>query len=90
MQNMQMLKPGMMMPELTMNAHKLAPEYQKGKYNCLMHGVSLYDEWPLIAYSDTFVEGTYDYPLQASMVLCVEALVSPEGSDFQLSWKISF
>ena len=84
MQNMQMLKPGVMMPELTMNAHKLAPEYQKGKYSCLMHGVGLCDEWPLIAYADTFVEGAYDYPLEAGMVLCVEALVSPEGGDFSI------
>lgn len=84
MQNMQMLKPGVMMPELTRNAHKLAPEYQKGKYSCLMHGVGLCDEWPLIAYADTFVEGAYDYPLEAGMVLCVEALVSPEGGDFSI------
>ena len=33
MQNMQMLKPVVMMPELTMNAHNLAPEYQKSKYS---------------------------------------------------------
>ena len=57
MQNMQMLKPGAMMPELTMNAHKLAPEYQKSKYSCLTHGVGLRDEWPLISYAGTFVVG---------------------------------
>jgi Xaa-Pro dipeptidase len=49
-----------------------------------MHGVGLCDEWPLIAYADTFVEGAYDYPLEAGMVLCVEALVSPQGGDFSI------
>ena len=49
-----------------------------------MHGVGLCDEWPLIAYPSNFVEGAYDYPLEAGMVLCVEALVSPEGGDFSI------
>ena len=55
-----------------------------------MHGVSLCDEWPLIAYADIFVEGAYTCPLEAGMVLCVEASVSPEGAIFRLSSKIRF
>jgi Xaa-Pro aminopeptidase len=84
MTNMEMLKPGVHMRDLTFNTHVLAPEYQKGKYGCLMHGVGLCDEWPLIAYPDKYVEGAYDYHLEAGMVLCVEALVSPEGGDFSI------
>ncbi|WP_299414867.1 dimethylsulfonioproprionate lyase DddP [uncultured Sulfitobacter sp.] len=83
-QNMQMLKPGVMIPELSANTHVLDPQYQKLKYGCLMHGVGLCDEWPLVAYPDHAVEGAYDYPLEAGMVLCVEALVSPEGGDFSI------
>ncbi len=30
------------------------------------------------------MEGAFDYELQAGMVLCVEALVSPEGGDFSI------
>ena len=30
------------------------------------------------------VEGAFDYELEAGMVLCVEALVSPEGGDFSI------
>ncbi len=82
--NMQMLKPGVMIPELTANTHVLDPIYQKGKYGCLMHGVGLCDEWPLVAYPDQAVEGAYDYPLEAGMVLCVEVLVQPEGGDFSI------
>jgi len=84
MTNMQMLKPDVALRDLTFGTHVLDPKYQKQKYGCLMHGVGLCDEWPLIAYPDHFVEGAYDYHLEAGMVLCVEALVSPEGGDFSI------
>ena len=84
MTNMQMLKPGVALRDLTFGTHVLDPKYQKQKYGCLMHGVGLCDEWPLIAYPDHFVEGAYDYHLEAGMVLCVEGLVSPEGGDFSI------
>ncbi|KIN64151.1 Peptidase M24 [Sulfitobacter noctilucicola] len=82
--NMQMLKPGVMIPELSAGTHVLDPQFQAGKYGCLMHGVGLCDEWPLVAYPDHAVEGAYDYPLEAGMVLCVEVLVQPEGGDFSI------
>ena len=82
--NMEMLKPGVMIPELTVGTHVLDAQYQKGKYGCLMHGVGLCDEWPLVCYPDNAVEGAYDYPLKPGMVLCVEALIQPEGGDFSI------
>ena len=30
------------------------------------------------------VDGAFEYELKAGMVLCVEALVSPEGGDFSI------
>ncbi len=84
MTNMALLKPGVPMRDLTFNAHKLDAHFQRQKYGCMMHGVGLCDEWPLIAYPDQLVEGAYDYELEAGMVLCVEALVSPEGGDFSI------
>ena len=81
---MELLKPGVNIQDLSRNAHKLLPEYQTQKYGCLMHGVGLCDEWPLVAYPDIMVEGAFDYELEAGMVLCVEALVSPEGGDFSI------
>ncbi len=83
-QNMEMLKPGVHMRELSLGAHVLDDHYLKGKYGCLMHGVGLCDEWPLIAYPDKLVDGAYDYEIKPGMVLCVEALVSPEGGDFSI------
>ena len=84
MYNMDLLRPGIHMRDLTFNAHKLDKNFQNGKYGCLMHGVGLCDEWPLIAYPDKFVEGAYDYVLEPGMILCVEALVSPENGDFSI------
>ncbi|WP_299739302.1 dimethylsulfonioproprionate lyase DddP [uncultured Roseobacter sp.] len=84
MTNMQMLKPGVMIPELSAGTHVLDAKFQKLKYGCLMHGVGLCDEWPLVAYPDHAVAGAYDYPLEPGMCLCVEALVSEEGGDFSI------
>ncbi len=82
--NMDMLCAGVSLRDLTMNGHKLDRQFRKLKYGCMMHGVGLCDEWPLVAYPDQYVEGAFDYALEARMVLCVEALVSPEGGDFSI------
>jgi len=82
--NMDMLKPGVRMTELTFGGHHLDDQFQKLKYGCKMHGVGLCDEWPVIAYPDKWVEGAFDYVIEPGMVLCVEALVSPEGGDFSI------
>ncbi len=84
MRNMEMLKPGVHMRDLSLNTHVLDAQFQKQKYGCLMHGVGLCDEWPLIAYPDHLMDGAYDYVLEPGMVLCVEALVSPEHGDFSI------
>ena len=82
--NMDMLKPGVNIEDLSRNTHVLPDKYQKLKYGCLMHGVGLCDEWPLVAYPDKMVPGAFDYELQPGMTLCVEALISPEGGDFSI------
>ena len=82
--NMNMLKPGVMIPDLTANCHKLDDKFQAQKYGCLMHGVGLCDEWPLVAYPDKAVAGAFDYPIEAGMVLCVEAAVGEVGGDFTI------
>ncbi|MGJ8547225.1 MAG: dimethylsulfonioproprionate lyase DddP [Sulfitobacter sp.] len=82
--NMELIKPGVMIPELTANLHRLNDNLQKQKYGCAMHGVGLCDEWPLVPYPDKAVPGACDYPLEPGMVLCVEVLASPEGGDFSI------
>jgi Xaa-Pro aminopeptidase len=82
--NMEMLRPGVTIPELTANCHRLDDQFQAQKYGCLMHGVGLCDEWPMVAYPDKAVAGAFDYPLEAGMVLCVEAAVGAVGGDFTI------
>ncbi|WP_281857585.1 dimethylsulfonioproprionate lyase DddP [Litoreibacter halocynthiae] len=82
--NMEMLKPGVSLNELTAKTHVLHDKYQAQKYSCLMHGVGLCDEWPLVAYPDKHVDGAFDYELQPGMTLCVEALVGEVGGDFSI------
>lgn len=84
MTNMEMLKPGVMVPKLSANAHRLDDKFQAQKYGCLMHGVGLCDEWPLVAYPDKTVPGNFDYPLEAGMVLCVEEAVGKVGGSFTI------
>jgi Xaa-Pro aminopeptidase len=78
------LKPGVSIRELTFGGHVLAPEYQAQKYSCKLHGVGLCDEWPYVAYPDGWIEGAFDVTLEPGMVLCAEALVSPEGGTFSI------
>ena len=82
--NMEMLRPGVNIQDLSRNTHQLWPNLQKQKYGCLMHGVGLCDEWPLVAYPEKMVEGAFDYELEPGMTLCVEVLASPEGGDFSI------
>lgn len=82
--NMAMLKPGVSIRELVHGGHQLDAQYWAQKYSCKMHGVGLCDEWPYVHYPDGWMEGAFDAVLEPGMVLCVEALVSPEGGDFSI------
>lgn len=82
--NMALLGPGVPISQIIAQSHQLDPQYRAGKYGCLMHGVGLCDEWPLIAYPDRAVAGAFDYILEPGMTLCVEALISPEAGDFSI------
>ncbi len=83
-ENMALLKPGVTIRELTFGGHQLEDRYWKQKYSCKMHGVGLCDEWPFVPYPDAWVDGAFEVALEPGMVLCVEALVSPEGGDFSI------
>jgi Xaa-Pro aminopeptidase len=84
MTNMELLKPGVTIPEITEKSHRLDDRFQAQKYGCLMHGVGLCDEWPLVAYPDQAVPGSFDYALEPGMVLCVEAALGEVGGDFSI------
>lgn len=83
-ENSSLLKPGLSFRDLIQQSHRLPDLYQKQKYGLMMHGVGLCDEWPTIAYPDQYVEGAFEYHFEPGMVVCVEALISPEGGDFSI------
>lgn len=78
------LKPGVTIRELCFGGHRLEDQYWKQKYSCKMHGVGLCDEWPFVPYPDGWVDGAFEVALEPGMVLCTEALVSPEGGEFSI------
>ena len=82
--NMEMIAPGVRIEDMSRNCHKLHDKFQQQKYGCLMHGVGLCDEWPLVAYPDKMVPGAFDYELEPGMVLCVEVLAGEVGGDFSI------
>jgi Xaa-Pro dipeptidase len=82
--NIALLKPGVTIRELVHGGHVLDAQYDRQKYSCRMHGVGLCDEWPYVPYPDAWAEGAFEAALEPGMVLCVEALVSPEGGDFSI------
>lgn len=84
MTNMDLLAPGVSFKELVFDGHHLDERFQKQKYGAKMHGVGLCDEWPLISYPDQYDDGAFDAVLEPGMVICVEALVSPENGSFSI------
>ncbi len=84
MTTLEMIAPGVRIEDLSLNTHRLDDRYQAQKYGCLMHGVGLCDEWPLVAYPDKMVPGAFDYVLEPGMVLCVEVLAGEVGGDFSI------
>ncbi|MDA8585301.1 Xaa-Pro peptidase family protein [Rhodobacteraceae bacterium] len=84
MTNMEMIRPGARIEDLSRNCHRLDEKFQTQKYGCLMHGVGLCDEWPLVAYPDRMVPGAFDYELEPGMVLCVEVLAGEVDGEFSI------
>ncbi|PKP73750.1 MAG: peptidase M24 [Alphaproteobacteria bacterium HGW-Alphaproteobacteria-6] len=78
------LAPGVTIRELSHGGHRLDAQYRRQKYSCKMHGVGLCDEWPFVPYPDGWVDGAFEAALEPGMVLCTEALVSPEGGSFSI------
>jgi len=84
MTNMELLKPGVALGDLVHGGHQLDAQFWKQKYSCKFHGVGLCDEWPHVDYPDHHTAGAFDAVLEPGMVLCAEALVSPEDGCFSI------
>ena len=48
--NSRLIKPGLSFKEFTEKSWKLPEEYYGNRYSCMVHGIGLCDEWPMIRY----------------------------------------
>jgi len=48
--NSRLIKPGVSFKEFTEKSWKLPDEYYGNRYTCMLHGIGLCDEWPMIKY----------------------------------------
>ncbi len=78
-ENTQNLMPAKPFRDLVFGGRNLAEEFVPLRYGVKMHGVGLCDEWPSIVYPQDYREGSFDYQLEAGMVICVEAYIGVQG-----------
>lgn len=79
MHNRATLAPGRALSDVVADTRPLPTEYRAGRYSCVMHGVGLCDEWPMVKYPEDFQQGEFDLVLEPGMMLCVEAYIGAEG-----------
>lgn len=77
--NMQLLKPGMTLDEITHKAHRLPEAYRAQRYGVILHGIGLCDEFPCVRYPEDVESHGYPGVLEPGMTLCVEAYVGAVG-----------
>jgi Xaa-Pro dipeptidase len=77
--NMELLRPGASLREISHAARNLPSEYLANRYSVLFHGVGLCDEYPAVPYPSDWDRSGYDGELEAGMVLCVESYVGRHG-----------
>ena len=78
--NTELLMPGVSFRELAAKGH-VPPEPLHTTFNsCIVHGVGLANEYPLVVNQEHYEASGYDGVLEAGMVLCVESLIAPYGA----------
>jgi len=78
-QNMELMQPGTSFRELSFGGHDLPPAYRPQRYCVKMHGTGMCDEFPSIYYPEDYIEGAFDYQLEAGMVFSVEVYAGKVG-----------
>jgi Xaa-Pro aminopeptidase len=75
--NAELIKPGLPFKEFTEKSWKLPEEYYGNRYSCMVHGVGLCDEWPLIKYPTD--GGQRDGHFEKNMTITVESYIGKVG-----------
>ena len=75
--NSRLIKPGMSFKEFTEKSWKLPEEYYGNRYSCMVHGIGLCDEWPMIRYPTD--GGQRDGSFEKNMTITVESYIGKVG-----------
>ena len=71
--NSRLIKPGISFKEFTEKSWKLPEEYYGNRYSCMVHGIGLCDEWPMIRYPAD--GGQRDGSFEKNMTITVESYI---------------
>ena len=75
--NARLIKPGMSFKEFTEKSWKLPEEYYGNRYSCMVHGIGLCDEWPMIRYPTD--GGQREGFFEKNMTITVETYIGKVG-----------
>jgi len=75
--NSRLIKPGVSFKEFTEKAWKLPDEYYGNRYSCMVHGIGLCDEWPMIRYPTD--GGQREGHFEKNMTITVETYIGKVG-----------
>tara|TARA_B100000902_G_scaffold134267_1_gene132739 strand:- start:425 stop:1456 length:1032 start_codon:yes stop_codon:yes gene_type:complete len=78
--NEKLIKAGMNFKEFAEKAWKLPNNCYDNHYPCIVHGIGLCDEWPLVAYPNSdFSNADYSSYFEENMTICVESYIGEVG-----------
>ena len=75
--NSRLIKSGMTFKEFTEKSWKLPEEYYGNRYSCMVHGIGLCDEWPMIKYPTD--GGQREGQFEENMTITVETYIGKVG-----------
>lgn len=78
MENTKLVLSGAAFSEIALNRHLPPTGFGDQPYPCMMHGLGMADEWPVILHSPDHPE-FYDGELEPGMVICVESYIGEIG-----------
>ncbi len=75
--NSRLIKPGLSFIEFTEKSWPLPNEYYDNRYSCMVHGIGLCDEWPMIRYPTD--GGQREGFFEKNMTITVESYIGKVG-----------
>jgi len=77
--NSRLIKPGMSFKEFREKSWVLPEEYYGNRYTCMVHGIGLCDEWPMIRYPTD--GGQKEGCFETNMTITVESYIGKVGGN---------